>query len=73
MRVEMTVPRRAIQGTMAVEFEISEAGKNLGTLTIGKAGIRWRASKASKTYQGKSWRETIKWIKARGRTLKVRS
>jgi hypothetical protein len=72
MRVEMTVPKREIQGTMAVEFEISEGGRNLGTFTIGKASIRWRASKASKTYKGKSWGETMDWLKIHGRTLKVR-
>ncbi|MBI2166533.1 MAG: hypothetical protein HYU29_09075 [Chloroflexi bacterium] len=73
MKVSLGVERQYIQGTLAVEFEVNDKSKNLGTLTIGTAGVRWRASKASKTYKGVAWDKIIEYLRTNGKKTKVRS
>ncbi len=75
MKVEMSIEKREIRGSNAIEFEIFDMAnnsKNIGTLIIGKGGTRWREPRQPNTgahVKAKSWREAREWLLKHGRTV----
>ena len=71
MKIEICIDRQELRGTQAVSFEVYDSGGgNVGTLVIGKAGIRWQEPKASVIARAKSWNEVIKWLQKHGRIVR---
>jgi hypothetical protein len=70
MKIGISIENQLLSGTKPVSFEVYDSNGNIGTLKIGKAGIRWQEPKATVYEQAKSWNEVIKWLREHGRTLR---
>lgn len=64
MKIEISLEKQELRGTQAVSFEVRDSsGSNIGTLIVGKAGIRWQEPRASINARTKSWNQVADWLR----------
>jgi hypothetical protein len=62
MKLDLAIDWKEIKGIKAVEFGVRDNRQTLGTLRIGKGGLRWLGKKGH-PYPIKPWGDVIDWLK----------